>query len=374
MGREDEEGGGLKPLAKYVGVKGGRLGIGGDDDHGKGNGAGHDHDHDHDHGNGNGNGDGHGHDHGHGHGHEHGHGHHHDHGVLPHAHSTLSNLKLALVVNLSFAMIEIVGGIWSGSVAVLSNAVHDLGDALALALAYIMELSANKKPTYSFSYGYRRLSLLSALFSCVLLVTASALVLAHAVPLLLHPVKPKLEGMGLFALVGIAVNGFAALRLSRGKTMNERVVSWHMIEDVLGWTIVLIGSIVMAVWDLPIIDPILSILLCLFIMWGVGRNLQKTLRLFLQATPEGIDLPAMRREIETIDGVIGTHDAHFWSLDGQSHVLTIHAVIAAGIGLPAMDGIKGQIRTVVSRRGNIHTTVEMEAEGVVCPVANCVKE
>ena len=82
----------------------------------------------------------------------------------------------------------------------------------------------------------------------------------------------------------------------------------------------------------------------------------------------------MRREIEAIEGVIGTHDAHFWSLDGQSHVLTIHVVIAAGTGLPAMDGIKGQIRAVVSRRGNIHTTVEMEAEGVDCPVANCVKE
>jgi cobalt-zinc-cadmium efflux system protein len=212
------------------------------------------------------------------------------------------------------------------------------------------------------------------MISCVVLVTASALVLAHAVPLLLHPVQPKLEGMSLFSLVGIAVNGYAAVRLSRGKTMNERVVSWHMIEDVLGWTVVLIGSLVMALVDLPIIDPILSILLCLFIMWGVGRNLQRTLRLFLQATPEGIDLPAMRREIEALAGVVGTHDAHFWSLDGQSHVLTIHAVIAAGTDMTAMHRMKEQIRTVVSRRGNIHATVEMETEGVDCPAVHCVKE
>ena len=325
-------------------------------------GCGHDHAHEHKHG------------HAHDHKHEHKHDHKHDNGVLPHAHSTLSNLKLALFVNLAFATLEIAGGIWSGSVAVLSNAVHDLGDALALGIAYTMELNANKKATHSFSYGYRRLSLLSAMISCVLLVTASALVLAHAVPLLLHPVQPKLEGMSLFALIGIAVNGYAAVRLGRGKTMNERVVSWHMIEDVLGWTVVLIGSLVMAVFDLPIIDPILSILLCLFIMWGVGGNLQKTLRLFLQATPEGIDLPAMRSEIEALAGVVGTHDAHFWSLDGQSHVLTIHAVIAAGTDMPAMHRIKEQIRVVVSRRGHIHTTVEMETEGVDCPAIHCVKE
>jgi len=290
-----------------------------------------------------------------------------------HGPSSAANLKLALFLNLSFSILEIIGGLWSGSVAVLSNAVHDLGDAAAVAIAYFMERRATKAASHRYSYGYKRLSLLSALITCAFLVTTAALVLAKAVPLLAHPVRPRLDGMAAFAVVGIAVNAFAAFRLARGGTLNERVVSWHMIEDVLGWAIVLLGSGIMAIVDLPILDPLLCVIMSLFILWGVLRNLRGTLRLFLQAAPDSIDLVSLRREIAGIEMVMGTHDAHLWSLDGESHVLTLHVVVAPTLSLPHIQALKQQIRRLVEAKGRIHLTVEIETTAEEC-AGDCAKE
>jgi cobalt-zinc-cadmium efflux system protein len=326
----------------------------------------HDHDHDHDHE--------HEHEHGEGNGgagrrtgHHHHHGHHH--------HNASGNLMVALALNLGFSLIELVGGLWTGSVAILSDAVHDFGDSLSLGLAYVMERMAKKRSDENFSYGYRRISLLSALITSTFLLAASAAVLVRAIPRLMNPVMPKLEGMIGFAIVGIAVNGYAALRLQRGSTMNERVVSWHLVEDVLGWVAVLVGAVVMSFVDAPIIDPILSIGFTLFIVVGVFRSLRATLRLFLQATPEGVDMAAFRREVGALPGVKGTHDTHFWSLDGEAHVLTIHVVVADGSTQKAIEDIKSHIRRLAARRGKIHTTIEIEIESETetCPVLDCVQ-
>lgn len=310
--------------------------------------------HDHDH-------------HGHGHGHSHGAGHHHHH------HSITKNLKIALLLNLGFSLLEIAGGIWTGSVAVLSDAVHDMGDALALGLALYFEKMAEKGSNSRFSYGYRRMSLLSAVITCAFLLVGSAVVLSQAIPRLTNPVTPKLDGMLAFAVLGIAINGFAAFKMLRGNTMNEKVVFWHLMEDVLGWVTVLVGTIVMMIWDLPIIDPILCLMVSAFILWRVGRSLTQTIKLFLQATPEGIDLVSLRRDIEAIDGVKGTHDAHLWSLDGESHVLTLHVVVAEQVDMAGTERIKGGIRKLASAKGKIHLTVEVESETTHCAAVDCVK-
>jgi cobalt-zinc-cadmium efflux system protein len=190
----------------------------------------------------------------------------------------------------------------------------------------------------------------------------------------MHPTTPHLQGMGAFAVIGMVVNGYAAWRLARGGTLNERVVSWHMIEDVLGWATVLAGSIVMSFGDWPIVDPVLSLISSAFILYGVLRNLHRTLRLFLQATPEGIDLSALRREIEELADVRSTHDAHLWSLDGQSHVLTLHVVVDDNKSLGELEDLKGRIRHLVARKGQIHVTMEMESAALACPAVDCVRD
>lgn len=314
----------------------------------------------------------HSHDHSHDHGHNHKDDHHgHSHGVLGHHHSSVKNIKIAFFLNFGFAIVEIFGGLWTGSVAILADAVHDLGDAMALAMAWFFEKVSVKKPTSKYSYGYRRLSLLSAILTCSILIVGAAFVIAQAVPRLINPVTPKLEGMLFFAALGIAVNGYAAWKLTRGTSINEKVVSWHFIEDVFGWVTVLIGTLVMMVFDLPIIDPLLSIFFTLYILWNVLKNMKQITSLFLQAVPEGIDLPNLRQQIKMIKGVLDTHDAHLWSLDGESHVLTVHVVVVADTGLDEAMIIKSRIRDIMSSAGNIHVTIEIERQGEKCPDLHC---
>lgn len=280
---------------------------------------------------------------------------------------------MALILNFTFSIIEIVGGFWTGSVAILSDAVHDLGDSLALALAYVMERMSAKSSNARYSYGYRRMSLLSALITCGFLIAAAIGVLIQAIPRLINPVKPNVDGMLALAVLGIAVNGYGAWRLHKGQTMNERVVSWHLIEDVVGWVAVLIGAVVMRFVDAPIIDPLLSIGFTLFILYRVLGSLRQTLGLFLQATPDGIDLNGLRRDIGALSGVRGSHDAHLWSLDGESHVLTLHVVVDAALNIGERERLKSDVRTLVARRGKIHLTVEIESELENCAAVDCVR-
>ena len=295
-------------------------------------------------------------------------GHHHH-----HHHNPSDNILVALGLNFSFALIELAGGLYIGSVAILSDAVHDLGDSLALGLAWFLEKAARKAANQNYTFGYKRLSLLSALFTSGFLVVASVFVLVEAIPRLFQPQPVIVEGMFLLALLGIAVNGYAAWRVQRGGTMNERVVSWHLVEDTLGWFAVLLGSVVMFFVDLPIIDPILSVGFTLFILWRVFGTLKGTAKLFLQGIPEGIDLEAIRGAIHRLPGVVTTHDVHLWSLDGENHVMTLHLVVKDDLSLIDQGDVKETVRKLMAGYGKFHATVEIESSMDDCRGAYCVE-
>lgn len=302
------------------------------------------------------------HHHHHGHAH-HGHGHHHHAG---------RNLGIAFLLNFSFAIIEFVGGLWTGSIAIQSDAVHDFGDSLSLGFALVMEKLSRRKSTSSFSYGFQRFSLLAAVINAAVLVAGSIYVLVEAIPRLTNPVHPTVPGMIGLAILGVTVNGYAAWKVSHGGTMSERVITWHLMEDVLGWVVILIGSCVMYFIDAPIIDPILSIGFTLFILWNVVKSLRSTLKLFLQAAPEQVDLAATQKGLLQIPGVKGIHDFHIWSLDGQSHVATLHAVISDTSTLNDFQRIKQEIHVNLQKLGNIHVTVELDKESEECSKRDCV--
>jgi cobalt-zinc-cadmium efflux system protein len=297
--------------------------------------------------------------------------HQHSHGSHVHKGGSTKNIKVALFLNLGFSIIEFVGGLLTGSVAVLSDAVHDFGDSLSLGSAYILETLAQKKSDSKYSYGYRRLSLLSALITSAFLFVASIGVIIYTIPRLLNPITPHLTGMFALSLLGIAVNGYGAFRVMRGNTLNEKVVSWHLVEDILGWVAVLVSSLVMMVADLPILDPLLSIIFSAFILWGVFRSLRQTLTLFFQGVPAHIDITKMKQDICEVPSVKDTHDVHFWSLDGDAHVMTLHAVIDANLDLKTIQKVKEDIRAIISAAGNIHATIEVEREGEDCPDIAC---
>ena len=256
------------------------------------------------------------------------HTHHHD-----HQHGDVKNIKTAFFLNLSFTIIEFVGGILTNSVAILSDAVHDLGDSISLGLAWYFQKVAKKPRTKEFTYGYKRFSLLGAVINSVILLVGSVLIMVHAIPRLFNPQQPNVEGMLLLAVLGVVVNGLAVLRLRKGSSINEKVVSLHLLEDVLGWLAVLVGAGIMYFVDAPFIDPLLSIAIALYILFNVYRNIRQSLHIILQGSPLEIDLSEVKQSILSIDGVGGVHDLHAWSVDGEYNVLTAHVVLVEPLSM-----------------------------------------
>lgn len=304
------------------------------------------------------------------HDHSHGHHHHHHHHISDDP-AEQKNIAMAFFLNLGFAIIELIGGYITGSVAILSSAIHDLGDSISLGLAYFMVRQSFKERDGVYSYGFRRYSLLSAVITGVVLVVGSLYVFWEAVPRLLNPVTPDADKMLLFAFLGLGVNGFMAYRLGHGDSINEQVISYHFLEDVLGWAMVLIIAVVLNFVDWPILDPLLSIAYTSFILYGVVRALLKTAKIFLQACPDGQSTEKLERTIRGVEGVKDVHDTHFWSLDGQKHVLTTHVKVDDTASMSFCEDVKDRIRGALDNLGEFHSTIEVEAESKDCAIKDC---
>tara|TARA_B100001059_G_scaffold97114_1_gene96392 strand:+ start:673 stop:1560 length:888 start_codon:yes stop_codon:yes gene_type:complete len=291
-------------------------------------------------------------------------GHHHNH---DHSKDMPSNrLGWAFLLNFVFTIIEFIGGFLTNSTAILADAVHDLGDSLSLGLAWVLNKLGKKQANQHFTYGYKRLNLAGAFINAVVLIAGSAWVLVEAIPRLWNPQMPIADGMIALAVVGITVNGFAAYKLSEGKTLNERVINWHLLEDVLGWVTVLIVGIVLLFVDWPILDPILSIGFTLFILVNVLRNLWATLKLFIQATPDKKTYKQVADALLELPHVADLHHLHFWSLDGEEHVLTVHLVLTKNLDIEARSDLKQRIDNVLAPYALSHTTVELEDPDEAC--------
>ena len=283
-----------------------------------------------------------------------------------HTHDNTGNFRVAFFLNLGFTVFEIIGGLYTNSLAILSDAVHDLGDSLSLGMAWFLEKHSHRESDQRYSYGYRRFSLLAALINTIVLVVGSLYVLSQAVPRLFAPQHSDAGGMALLALVGIAVNGAAVLRVRRGQSLNSQVVAWHLLEDVLGWVAVLIVSLTLLAADIHVLDPLLSILISLYVLYNVVRNLRKTLSLFLQAVPETIVLPEVEHALASIPGVLSLHHTHVWSLDGEHHVLTAHLVVDENADKQALMRIKRDANRLTAGMGLEHATIELEFENEDC--------
>jgi len=277
-----------------------------------------------------------------------------------------SPVRVAFFLNLGFTILEVVGGLWTNSLAILSDALHDLGDSVAIGVSWYLERLSAKGKNRRFSYGYRRLSLLASLITATVLLSGALFVLTEAIPRLIRPQHSNAQGMLLFSIVGIVVNGVAAFRLRGGKTMNARMIAWHLIEDVLGWVAVLVVSLMLLLRDIHILDPILSILITVYVLYNVVRNLRETVALFLQAAPGSLDIDAIEQRLRAIPEVRSMHHTHIWSLDGQHHVLTTHVVVAEETPRDRILRVKKAFRDIAEGIGLEHTTLEVEYEDEDC--------
>jgi cobalt-zinc-cadmium efflux system protein len=291
-----------------------------------------------------------------------------------HQHQSSSNIKVAFFLNLSFTILELIGGVWINSVAILSDAMHDLGDSLSLGLAWYFEKVAKRKRDANFTFGYKRFSLLGAVINSVVLLVGSFIILTEAVPRIFNPEPVNAAGMIGFAILGIIVNGAAVLRLKGGESINEKVVRLHLLEDVLGWVAVLIGGIILYFYDWPIIDPLLSIAITIYVLYNVVRNLRQSIKIMLQGTPSNINPDDIKVELEKLPEILSVHDLHIWTMDGTYNIMSLHAVVPQTATPQQNEAAKQVIRKLMAGMDINHVTIELETPGEECTIENCEPE
>lgn len=279
---------------------------------------------------------------------------------------TERNILIAFLLNLFFALFEFIGGAFTHSVAIMSDAVHDIGDAMSIGISWACEKKSRKQPNEKYTYGYARYSVLGSVITTVVLLVGSVLVIYNSFLRFFNPVPIFYVGMIFMGVFGVIVNFIAALVTRGDGSLNQKAVNLHMFEDVLGWIIVLIGAVVMHFTDLAIIDPIMSIAVAVFILIEACKNLKEGLAIFLEKTPEGLDVTEIGEHLKEIEGVEDVHHIHLWTMDGQNNYATLHAVTDRD-----HREIKKAIREEMAEHGISHVTVEIEKPGEDCGCSEC---
>ena len=276
------------------------------------------------------------------------------------------NILIAFILNLSFSVFEFVGGIFTNSVAIISDSIHDIGDAVSICVSYFLDKKSKKQPDNIYTYGYLRYSVIGSVITTLILLVGSVLVVINAVNRILNPQEINYNGMIIFAVIGVAVNFLAAYFTRDGDSLNQKAVNLHMVEDVLGWMVVLIGAIVMRFTDFLLIDPILSIAVAVYIFIHAFSHLKEALDLFLVKIPEGIEIDEIKHHLLEIDGVLDVHHIHVWSMDGNQNYATMHIVTNG-----EHSEIKKAVKDELKEHGIIHATLELENENEHCEDEHC---
>ncbi len=274
---------------------------------------------------------------------------------------TKRNILIAFLLNLLFALVEFVGGALTGSVAILSDAVHDLGDAAGIGFAFFLERKSGRPPDAAYTYGYARYSVVGSALTTLILLLGCGIVITRAMERLLSPIAIHYDGMIALAVLGIVVNLVATLVTRAGDSLNQKAVNLHMLEDVLGWIAVLIGAVIMRFTDFWFLDPLLSLGVAAFILVNALRNLRETLHVLLEKSPPEISVSELQTQVCEIDGVQDVHHIHVWSLDGRRHCATMHVVAE---GDPHV--VKNRTRQTLAEHGISHATVELETTDEPC--------
>ncbi len=281
--------------------------------------------------------------------------------------NSTKNIKIVFFLNLCFSIFELIGGIFTNSISIISDSVHDFGDCISIGISYFFERKSKKKPDNKYTYGYLRYSLMGALITSFVLLIGSTLVLYNAIPRLFNPEEVNYNGMLIFAVFGVAINGYAAYKTSKGHGKNEKAVSLHMLEDVLGWVAVLIGSLIMKIFDTPIIDPLLSIGISVYILYNVYDNIKGIMVVFMEKIPDDIDVKELKKHLKSAyKSIIDIHHIHIWTIDGINNYITMHLVIDSNTEVQDIIDLKNSIKHELGHENIKHVTIEIEYAGEKC--------
>ena len=278
-----------------------------------------------------------------------------------HGNGAGKNILSAFFINLTFTVISLIGGWLTNSMAIISDSIHDLGCTVSIALAWVFERIAGHKPTSRFTFGYRRFTLLGAFVNAFILLSGSAVVLYESIGRLTHPEEVDAEGMLWFALLAILFQGLAVWRTWKGSSVNQRMVSLHLLGDCLGWVAVLLGSIVMLFVEIPLLDPILSVCISLYILYNVVHNLIVAFRIVLEGVPASVDYKALKAEVAVLPHVQDVRELRVWSLDNEHHAAEVHLTTSLSY-IKELETLKESLRTVLDRYGVTMSTIEVSPQ------------
>lgn len=279
---------------------------------------------------------------------------------------TDKNIFVAFILNLTFSIFELLGGLFTGSIAILTDSIHDFGDAISIGVSYFLEKKSKKKPNNKYTYGYLRYSVFGSIITTTILFVGSVLVIFESIKRILNPVEINYNGMLILAIIGVIVNIIATYTTKEGESLNQKAVNLHMLEDVLGWVVVLIGSIIMKFTSIAIIDPILSIFVAIFILFHAAKYMKQILDLFLEKTPDNINIDEIKQHLMSINGVQGVHHIHVRSLDGFKNFATLHIIVKE-----YDSKIKNLVKEELKEHNIGHSTIEMELNDEGCHDENC---
>ena len=264
---------------------------------------------------------------------------------------------LSFFLNFSYAIVEFIAGGVFGSSAVLADSVHDLGDAIAIGISAFLETISNREEDNRYTLGYKRFSLLGALVTAIILMTGSVLVILENVTKILNPQPVNDEGILWLGIIAITINVLASLVVSKGKTKNESILSLHFLEDTLGWLAVILMAIVLRFTDWYILDPLLSLVISFFILSKALPRFWSTLKIFLDAVPEGIDIKQVKSGLEQLDNVASLNQLNLWTMDGLEKNAIIHLCLE---DWEQMTETKNQVRQLLEERGVQNITIEVD--------------
>jgi cobalt-zinc-cadmium efflux system protein len=240
-----------------------------------------------------------------------------------------------------------------------------------MAMAIYLEKKSKQKKDYKYTFGYYRFSLLGGLLTSIILIIGSTIVIIETFKRLMNPENVDAELMIYFAIVGVIINGLAALNAKRGRSANEKAISLHLLEDVFGWLILLVGAILMNFFDIKILDAVLSLLFSLFIIYHVIRNLKSILEVFLEKAPKGFSIENIEKELKTVEHVRNVHHIHLWSIEGNIPIVTLHVRLSHKVSTLQAAKILAELQDKLELLGISHSTIQIEFFEEQCENPEC---
>lgn len=290
------------------------------------------------------------------------HGHHHH-----HEGSEISgkNLLLATILNFAITIAEVIGGLLSNSLALLSDALHNLSDSVAVLLAWIANKVSKRKNTEKRTFGYKRIEILTALFNAVVLIVISFFLFYEAYRRFYEPEEIKAGLMLIVAVIGLIANILSVFILKKDskENLNVKAAYVHLIGDTLSSVAVIIGGILIYFYDIFWLDPLLTILIGLYILKETWSILKETIDILMQTTPAELDLQKVKTEIEQLKEILNIHHVHAWKLTDKEIHFDCHVDLRSDQRLSEIEAIRKNIEELLYYKFGInHITIQFEYE------------